>query len=387
MNKNLFFVVGLLLAVAGCSGYGGLVQKDGQVSDVASVQTQDQTQELSVGKRSVTAAVTPSKSLRDRRLVCPVETTSGRINKWTRPGANAYTGSVGYALTLFDVPESVKDKWRKLIKEKNFTEMKLKTGDRFCSMIYSARGYHHKWNNVEVAGDWTTSGEVSSGATVYSVVEGGLIYKLIKPEVCKNWSYSIYEIPSTSLLPSLPSVRSEVGTKDPYAIVVRFWDEKSIPENLMKKVLEVNSQESNLTYPFKDGAVSRDLDKELYSSFKRKEATTIKRCISAKVFLPKDFGTGTFRSCPGEHSDYPRLVYLELKLDRDMVLSKDAQFAVVPEAPLGCKVVYPRFQKNGGGYYLSSRPGELRASAMKGSPGMNFNTIISCSQNGQLDSN
>ncbi len=369
MVNKIVFTVGILLAVAGCSGYGGLSQKSRQVSVDAQVQKSD------VKKQPVTASVSSPKSFRGR-LVCPVGTTSGRVNKWSRPGANAYTGSVGYALTLFDVPKSVKKAWRKLIKEGVFTEINLKNGDRFCSMVYSARGYHHKWNNVEVAGDWTASGKETSGATVYSVVQGNLVYKLIRPEVCKNWSYSIREIPSTPLLSS-PSVQAEVSLKDPYEIVVRFWDERSIPESLMERIREVNSQESDLTYPFKSGSVSRDLDKELYTSFKRGQATTIKRCISAKVFLPEDFGIGTFRSCPGEHSDYPRLVYLELKLDRDMVLSENAQFAVVPEAPLGCRVVYPRFQE-GRGNYLSSRLGELRASALKGSHGMNFNTIVSC---------
>ena len=187
-------------------------------------------------------------------LACSPEVLSGRVNKWIRPGANAYTGTLELALVYFSgVPDSVKAKLLRLVKENPPKRVSLKAGDRFCEMAYSARNYHHIWKNVMVAGDWTTSGEVPSGADVYSVTEDGLVYELIRPDVCANWAYRILRKTSVeSAIPAVPSsaIAEEGGSSDSFKLRVRFWAWESITPGLQGKIRTVNSTESDSTYQF-----------------------------------------------------------------------------------------------------------------------------------------
>ncbi len=314
-------------------------------------------------------------------LSCAPKTVSGRVNKWVRPGANAYTGTLALALHFFKgVPSSVKTEWLRLEKEGNPKRINLKPGDRFCEMVYSAKGYHHVWQNVEVSGDWTTSGDTPSGADVYSVTEGGLIYELIRPDVCANWAYRILREASTeSAVPVSTSAVAEVeSVSDSYTLRARFWKWESIPSDLQKKILEVNAREGDITYPFEMGAVSRDLGSMLFQSWMDGEAMTIERCITADVELPDSSSSRVpIKACPGDHPEYPDLVYWETNLSRVEVSSPEAQFGVIPEAPDGCAIVYPR-ENQQGERLLDTRPGELRESELAGDSGMNLNAIVSC---------
>jgi len=166
--------------------------------------------------------------------------------------------------------------------------------------------------------------------------------------------------------------------RDPYEVLVRFWEWSTIPKPLQDRIKAVNRNESDATYPFEDGAVSRDLDKDLFESWKNKQARTVGKCVFARAHLPGDLGRETIKACPGDHADYPKEVYWKRHIERAIALDDNAQFAVVPVAQPSCSVVYPRVDPDRREHYLSSRPGELRESAESGSPGMNFNVILDC---------
>jgi len=364
-NIKFFVIVGMLLAVAGCSA-----ERDINIltNPTASTDTSSPTDTVR------TTAIVPASVSVSSTLACPSETVAGRVNKWGRPGANAYTGSVGYAVSLFQVPGSVKDAWRKLVKEKKPALVDLKPGDRFCSMLYSARGYHHVWNNVEVSGDWTTNGTKPAGSDVYSVEENGFMYELVRPHVCDNWSYRVRRVVASSTLKKSPPDSS-------FKLVVRVLDFDTAPKGFKERFDEINSQESNKTYPFEDGSVSRDLGSEISKLIADGDGPLkyLKegRCFKARLLLPgQEWGK------PQEICGDRSILYWSKTVSRNAAMEPNSQFGIeFLSSPKGCQIRYPR--KNQLGQYLidtrlndGGRLSELAVSASKnGNPGFNLNTF------------
>lgn len=351
-------------------------------------------------------------------VVCPESIASGKENVWERPNAHPYTGGVE-GVKYFQIPNEVKKAFKEMVKNGSSTRVTLKKGDVFCGMLYSkvsdetGKEYHHEWKNVTI-GDWPSSGKYLVGANLYSMTYNGYVYELVKPDVCKNLAYRVLSVelsefgrtdvvapkklpsPAASVTQRVAEAEKEATEVPPTATIsdnnvyrqcdkndksllclrVRFWDWSSIPSELQKEIQRVNANESDLTYPFKDGAVSRDLNDKLIESFKKGAATTIGRCITAEVKMPGS-ERQQVQACPGDHSKYPKLVFWEAAVDRELMRASSARFEVVPIAPEGCSIVYPRFDEGRGERLLSSRDGEV---ASIDSSAANFNVIADCSK-------
>jgi len=164
-----------------------------------------------------------------------------------------------------------------------------------------------------------------------------------------------------------------------------FWRLESLPPSLQIKVLNVASRESNETYPFQDGAVSRDLYGELVESWRAGGATTISRCIAGEALVPGMGATRqSFSACPGQNQGRKE-VYVEWKIPLHNVLNEeDPKFEVLAKTPAGCRMVYWSNTKDGGVTgFLSTRGNkfgnELRYIFEKTSSRIvNVNFILSC---------
>jgi len=371
--RSISLVIFLVaVVVAGCSG-----QKTFQPSATSSGVSAPTSNE------SIKSSQLPA--VKNTTLACPVGAIIGKVNKWSRPGSHPYVGTAGYAISLFTVPKSVKRAWKKLIREKRSTKVKLKPGDRFCSMVYSARGFHHKWDNVEVSGDWTTTGEKPAGSDVYSVKEDGFIYELVNPHICNNWSYRVRR----ELVSSTPPLALKKTSSDsPFKLVVRVLDLDTAPAGFRKRFDEINSLESDATYPFEDGSVSRDLGSEITKLIDGGKGPLkyVKegRCFKARLLLPGQKWGEPQEIC-GDHG----ILYWSKTVSQNTAMESNSQFGIeLLSPPKGCQIRYPR--KNQQGQHLidtrlndGGLASELAISAAKkGNPGFNLNTFAMKCGNG-----
>ncbi len=335
-----------------------------------------------------------------QRTTSAVDTcTSTRNNNWVRPGAHPYQGSVAYALHILkdrcNVPSAVHDKWRELIKGSNPSVEQLVPGTKFSGMMWSSQlNTHRLWTNV-VMGDWAQTYDRT--ADVYRVEHQGQTWVLVRPHICDNWAFYVEGSQSTSTAaepPAQPVAQTaapvqtaSTAVDDPYVLRIRFWEWDSIPAALQARIREVNSQEGNETYPFEDGAVSRDLDGELMAAYDdgRGSATTVSTSVQFQVNYPSSSGWEAASASPGDHSEHPNLVYWERTVSREAASQQDSQFLMKDASGNGCQVMYPRVDSSGV-RLLSTRlgsggnsPSELAILARSSSSeGANLNAILDC---------
>lgn len=166
-----------------------------------------------------------------------------------------------------------------------------------------------------------------------------------------------------------PRTSSSAG---PYILRVRFWNWEKFSPDMHARIRKINKNEENSTYRKKEGAVSRNLGDDFMKLWKRGKASTIAVSIKAWVYYPTRLNQ-VITARPGDNPKHPDLVYWEVTVPRNVVDKEEAQFGVIPLAPAGCTVVYPR-----AGAWLSTRRGELSESSRNGSSGMSLNAIVSC---------
>ena len=323
-------------------------------------------------------ALAPSaKKHLEGRTMCAGNELSGRMNRWVRPGAHPYTGTLSYAISrMSGVPKSVKANWKQLVKSGKGTKTILRKGDRFCAMVYSARGYNHVWKNVQVAGDWTTSGKKPAGATVYSVSSGGMIWELVRPAVCDNWAYRIRLAKQTSASKRIAKkvVKQVASTQKVFRVRVRVWDWDTIPQDLQKKIMAISAWESNKTYSMKWGAVSRDVGPLLMQYWRRGEAKGLSHRMKAYVHLTGVYDRFKVNIRPRSNG----LTFWSRKVDRNAASKDMAVFAANILLRKNCEIISPPFNRSIDQYWIDTRKGELPEKAKDGAPAFNLNVVVRC---------
>jgi len=165
-----------------------------------------------------------------------------------------------------------------------------------------------------------------------------------------------------------------IAGEDVYKFRARFWDWSSFSADLQKEINEIVADEQNATYAFANGAVSRDLGDKMVAEWQQGRATTISQCVKGWASHPG--GSGNFTVCPGEHKEFPGLVYFEDRVRTAVVIGDpDPQFVVEFTSPPGCDPAY--FTR------LTTRTNvdgenEIRRSLARGAPGHNLNFILKC---------
>lgn len=325
---------------------------------------------------------------------CPEAIKGERQRNWKRPGGNAFAGTIADGVHYLSVPTEVKRLWNEELTAKPLTTRTLREGERFCQMMYSTRKdgvLHHVLPNVK-NGSWVNDKDAKNGARVVSVTYDGYDWELVIPDICNNVSYVARKTTASSVTP-VPKVEGEkvspapVATSnklDPYyKLRVRPWLWESFPPDLQKRIREINEGESDATYAFDKGAISRDLNSSLISLWKQGKASTVRIPVTFEVKYPGSVKWEGVTAKPGDHPKHPELVYWEKKIQRAKALKTSSQFAVRLEDQGGCRVLYPRSYK--GTRLLDTRlasrlvdSSELSQSAERNRPGMNLNAIFSC---------
>lgn len=173
----------------------------------------------------------------------------------------------------------------------------------------------------------------------------------------------------------------KMATADPFFLRVRFWEWGTIPRDIQKRIVEILEKEDDSTYLIQP-SVSRNIGPILAKRSKEtnRQITTVNKPVQAIIYHPMMPDGKVFWSKPGDHPGFPNLVYWETTLLRSDVARMGLQFGVIPVAPDGCTVVYPRQ-----GHWLDTMPDELlklvTAKNQDGTwrwRGANLNPVINC---------
>lgn len=131
---------------------------------------------------------------------CPIDVAKGRTNQWGSVGRHPYTGSPAAAIATFsEVPEAVRDGWLRQVQADWGVHGVMELGDAVCSMLYTVKGKHRRWDKVQAA--WRDNdpqtGQPRTQLTLlkFVVPYANFDWVLIVPPVvdggCDNWSYSV----------------------------------------------------------------------------------------------------------------------------------------------------------------------------------------------------
>ena len=96
----------------------------------------------------------------------------------------------------------------------------------------------------------------------------------------------------------LSSVASCDAGADCVTFRVFFWEEATLSPSLRKDILDIASRESNATYAFARGAVSRNLGRDIRTEWQKGTARTVSKPVSGTATIP-GLGTDSFTAKRG----------------------------------------------------------------------------------------
>lgn len=180
---------------------------------------------------------------------------------------------------------------------------------------------------------------------------------------------------------------------DLVTVRARFWEWATLSPQLQKEIQQVLwgdgkdiMPESNGTYAFKPGAVSRDLGGKMAREWVREKASFVRTCVSGVAEVP-GLGERRFSACPDENPGYEghgAYVQWKVSLARVLMLS-DPQFTATIKRPAGCEIIYWANTRDGGQTgHLSTRgnaSGENEVVALlerRGERVINLNFVLRC---------
>ncbi len=139
------------------------------------------------------------------------------------------------------------------------------------------------------------------------------------------------------------------------------------------------AQESNQTYPFDPGAVSRNLGGEMIEEWRVGKARTVSTPLTGRALVPGMEGWQNFAAVQGQNPSNPKEIYMEWKFSRTAILAlANPVFRVeLQNIPTSCQLIYWRTG------YLDTRgnsagENEVMRSVQSGSPGFNLNFALAC---------
>lgn len=173
---------------------------------------------------------------------------------------------------------------------------------------------------------------------------------------------------------------------------IRFWEWDSLSPALQKEILRVIRGhddvpgESNWTYSFNPGAVSRDLGDKMVAEWRNGNAKFIGTCVTGVARVPGLLGMQSFSACPGQNPGNERQgAYVQWLSSKSQGLAlADPQFTAQISRPNGCQLIYWANPKDGGATgYLSTRgnvsgENEVRRLIASGTPAINLNFVLRC---------
>ncbi len=127
------------------------------------------------------------------------------------------------------------------------------------------------------------------------------------------------------------------------------WDAKTLSPSLLQQINEIGKSESNATYAFSPGAVSRDLHSLLMDEWQRTKggARGIRVPVSGMVY-GHPAGPERFTMTPGKSGTNPELTYYTWVLSAQKVRDfPDPQWSIQMATPKGCQMVYPQPERRG----------------------------------------
>lgn len=269
--------------------------------------------------------------------------SSKKKSVWESPGAHPYGGSSEYALHVLSkkcgVPDTVHQKWSALISEGNPSVEQLIPGTKFSGMMWSSKpDVHRLWSNV-VMGDWNES--YDRNADVYRVLHEGRVWVLVRPHICDNWAFY-----STSSNDSNSStdVEEEVSDEGPFNLYVQFLEKDSIPQRVLLQMEEIMPQESDETWAFANGSVSRNLGNSLRDSMNKSVVKGIDRMVSAEItHLESEWQQKTINPS----TRFPGRTYWYQEIPRVSAKASGSWYGVRNIQAEGCVVFYPSKNMHG----------------------------------------